>query len=86
MATTTRKGMTPEEIKAQVKELHRDQAVLERHYRRLAEIKANIAECEAKYGITSDQIHEAIENGELKETLEVCRWIMDYERLKRIAS
>ncbi len=87
MAATTRKnGMTPEAVQKQWEELEREREVLERHYRRLADLRANIAACEEKYGITSDQIHDAIENRELQETLEVCRWIMDYERLKRITS
>jgi hypothetical protein len=39
---------------------------------------------EAKYGIASRDVHDAIDNGQLSETHEVVRWIMDYELLREI--
>jgi hypothetical protein len=52
--------------------------------RYLRELKENVARCEAKFGIPSEDIHDAIEEGRLVETLEVCDWIMDYNSLQRI--
>ena len=48
-----------------------------------AEYQARVQEFERKFGIASESIHIAIERGELKETQEVGRWIMDYEILQR---
>lgn len=42
----------------------------------LAELDAKILTYETKYGIPTDKIHESIDNGTLKETNEVCSWIM----------
>lgn len=39
---------------------------------------------EHQHGIASADIHAAIEAGEIRETLDVCNWIMDYEILKRL--
>lgn len=51
---------------------------------RRAELKDRVRALEAKYGIASSNIHDAIEHGQLKETHEVTRWIMDYDVLRRI--
>lgn len=50
---------------------------------RRAELKSRIKQYEEKYKIKSRSIHAAIDRGELKETQDVCRWIMDYELLRR---
>jgi hypothetical protein len=47
-----------------------------------AEVRAQ----EARYGIASDDIHAAIEDGRLVETGDVCDWLMDYELLERARS
>jgi hypothetical protein len=48
------------------------------------EVKARIQHFEAKYGIASRDIHDAIDRGQLRETHEVARWVMDYELLRHI--
>jgi hypothetical protein len=48
-----------------------------------SDLEARVKACERRYGIESRSIHAAIERGELKETHEVCRWIMDYDLLRR---
>ena len=52
----------------------------------LAELDAKIAVYEQRFGIASDKIHESIDNGTLKETSEVCSWIMLVELRERIKS
>jgi len=54
--------------------------------RRFAEERrAAIAEYERRYGIRSDEIHQAIEDGRLEETFEVNQWLhlVEVERLGR---
>lgn len=50
---------------------------------RRSELEARVKGYEERYGIASQSIHTAIDRGELKETHEVCRWIMDYDLLRR---
>jgi len=47
-----------------------------------AEDRAFVAFCEAKYGIPSSDIHEAIDDGRLIESKEVCDWIFAHELLE----
>jgi phage baseplate assembly protein W len=54
--------------------------------RRFAEERrAAIAEYERRYGIRSDEIHQAIGDGRLEETFEVNQWLhlVEVERLGR---
>lgn len=48
-----------------------------------AEIETRIKGYEARYGIKSRFVHAAINRGELTENQEVCRWLLDYDLLKR---
>ena len=48
------------------------------------EDRAFVAFCEAKYGIPSSEIHQAIDDGRLIESKEVCDWIFAYEILEGI--
>lgn len=81
MATTTPKQLTPDH---RWDDLEREHEILARHSKWRSELGTRIKELEARYGISSDQIHEAIDNGELQETLEVCDWIMDYNLLQHV--
>jgi phage baseplate assembly protein W len=49
------------------------------------ERRAAIAEYERRYGIRSDEVHQAIEDGRLEETFEVNQWLhlVEVERLGR---
>lgn len=53
---------------------------------RLEELGDRVAAYERQFGMPSSEIHAAIDRGDLVETLEVCKWIMDYESLLRAES
>ncbi len=63
--------------------LLRQRAMLLAADERRAELEARVKGYERQFGIGSDSIHAAIERGDLKETHEVCRWIIDYDLLRR---
>jgi predicted nucleic acid-binding protein len=42
-----------------------------------------VARYERKYGMSSEQAHGAIDRGELRETQEICSWLIAHETLKR---
>ena len=46
-----------------------------------ATIVARVKAYEERYGMKSNEIHDAIDRGDLNETHDVCRWIIDLERL-----
>lgn len=64
-------------------ELVRQMDVLRQHEQNIAELERAVAERERQYGTPSSQIHAAIEAGTLRETADVCNWIIDYELLER---
>lgn len=53
------------------------------HERAREILSARVRQCEVRYDLPSSEIHRAIDAGELEETYEVCRWIMDYQLLVR---
>lgn len=57
--------------------------VIDEHMEYLRQVMDRVQAMEQRYGIASADIHSAIEAGEIRETLDVCNWIMDYEILKR---
>lgn len=61
----------------------RDEALMRE---RESDIRERVAAYEAKYGIPSSEIHEAIDDGRLVDSHEVGLWIMDREILERIDS
>ena len=67
----------------QVEELLSLRADLQISRARRGAIAERVKQYEAKYGIKSRSIHAAINRGQLKETHEICRWIMDYDLLRR---
>lgn len=68
-------------IDERVEEILRQRDDPELMARNRAKIDARIKKYEAQYGMKSDEVHDAIERGDLTETLEVCDWIMDYDFL-----
>ena len=44
-------------------------------------LRSRVLAYEEQFGIPSSDVHDAIEDGRLQETLEVCEWIIDFERL-----
>ncbi len=51
------------------------------HERVVAKLRSRVQAYERQFNIRSCDIHRAIDAGELTETSEVCRWIMDYDVL-----
>ncbi|MND09925.1 hypothetical protein D3C83_336340 [compost metagenome] len=49
----------------------------------MTELRIRVLAYEAQFGIPSSEIHEAIEDGRLVETLDVCEWIMDLYALEQ---
>lgn len=73
------KTINPKELAAQ---LLAEQAVIEQYLDGIRELEERVLAYEQKFGIESADVHEAIDSGRLKETLEVCDWLMDFEMLK----
>jgi hypothetical protein len=75
------KGHTPSEImdmlRAQATDPQRQVDLIERK-------RAAIREMEEKYGITSADVHNAIDEGRIEETYDVTMWLMDIHLLARI--
>jgi hypothetical protein len=49
----------------------------ERHAKYMTELRSRVLAYEAQFGIQSSDVHDAIEDGRLQETLNVCEWLMD---------
>jgi hypothetical protein len=52
--------------------------------RMLEETRECVKQYERIYNVPSEDIHRAIDAGELVETLDVCRWIFLYNLLSRV--
>ena len=68
--------------KALADQLLAEQAVIKRYVEELAALRSRVLAYEEQFGIPSSEVHEAIEDGRLVETLDVCEWIMDIEILQ----
>ena len=75
--------ITSTEIDARVRQLLSQRDDVAAQERMLQETRLSVQRFEAKFGMPSERIHEAIEDGTLAETLEVCRWIFQYNLLRR---
>lgn len=78
MALPRTTGITDAELERQLREMRED---LPAQRQRRRELAAQVAAYEARFGLPSTEIHDAIDDGRLVETLDVCNWIIDYERL-----
>jgi hypothetical protein len=47
-------------------------------------IRERVRQHEQRYNILSQDVHRAIDEGVLRETHEVCQWILDYNILVRL--
>ena len=83
MALKKHEAITPQDLVQRLLRERDDPRLMEQ---RRAELEARVAAFEARFGLPSDRIHEAIESGQLEETVEVCDWIFDYETLVRSKS
>lgn len=54
------------------------------HRAMLIELREQVKAYEARFGMSSDRIHEAIDAGELIEDLEVVDWIFTVELLRGV--
>lgn len=61
----------------------RERDVIKKHFEDVAELKQRVVRYEVKFDMPSNQIHAAIDRGDLIETDEVCDWILTYEALER---
>lgn len=60
-----------------------EREVIERYVEQVNALRSRVLAYEEQFGIPSSEVHEAIDDGRLQETLEVCKWIIDSERLAR---
>lgn len=49
----------------------------------LAEIRARVEQYELTYGVSSTNVRQAVNDGRLAETHDICCWLMDYDALAR---
>lgn len=68
------------------RDLLREQALLIERHQRISALQTRIAEYERRFGIASSHVHDAIDEGTLAESADVCDWLMDYEMLQRVMS
>ncbi|HET9661464.1 MAG TPA: hypothetical protein VFP05_14095 [Thermomicrobiales bacterium] len=80
MATT--KPPTPS-LQSQTDQLLADHAAVVRYIEFMRTLQARVLAYEAQFGIPSSEIHEAIDDGRLRETFDVTKWIMDFEMLSQ---
>ncbi len=69
--------------KALADELLAECDVIKRYVEQMDELRSRVLACEDRFGIPSSEVHEAIEDGRLQETLEVCEWLMDVYMLEQ---
>jgi hypothetical protein len=50
----------------------------------IAEWKNKIAKYEEQYEMTSDEMRNKLKSGEITETFEICKWLMDLHVLDRL--
>lgn len=48
------------------------------------EVRSQIEGYEKAFGISSRDVHAALDDGRLQETMDVCRWIMAIDRLESL--
>lgn len=56
----------------------------EEQLRNVERLRERVRKYEQQFGIASADIHRAIDEGRLRETQDVCDWIIDYDSLVRI--
>lgn len=83
MALTCRQSESERDTAERARSLLLQRDDLHHQNLRLQEIRRRVAAYERRYGVQSDRLHAAIDDGTLTETHEVCRWIMDSDLLRR---
>jgi hypothetical protein len=83
MASMAQVKSAPFDVEAEIARLRAQAADVALQQRFAEETRRFVERCEVKYGIPSEEIHQAIDDGRLEETFEVCQWIFEYELLCR---
>lgn len=71
---------------AKVKEFLHQRGDPDEQQRILLETRLSLERLERTFGISSDRIHQVIDNGTLVETFKGCRWILATNLLARAES
>ena len=79
MVALDQTNLTPKQLADQ---LLAEMAVIEKYHESVRELEAQVLAYEQKYGMPTSEVHDAIEDGRLIETLEVCEWLMDADMLE----
>jgi hypothetical protein len=82
--TNSVKHKTDHDIESLAQGLLAQRFNVEMKLEQIRELDLRVTEYEMTYGLRSDCVHDAIENGSLQETREICRWIMDLDLLRRL--
>ncbi|MBL8127103.1 MAG: hypothetical protein JNM64_05675 [Chloroflexia bacterium] len=77
---TRKPETTADRLAAEIARKSRDSSERERV---VARLRSRVQAYERQFNIRSGDIHRAIDAGELRETSDICRWIMDYDVLVR---
>lgn len=64
--------------------LAQQRRILQDHYEVLRALRGRIAANEARFGVPAAEAHQAIDDGRLAETHDVCKWLIDIDLLERI--
>lgn len=80
------KPAASERVAALLATIESDLATLRRVQSRRETLRARVESYEARFGIPSDEIHAAIDDGRLVESDEVCDWIIAHDVLQRSAT
>ena len=81
MVALNQTTLTPKQLADQ---LMAEMAVIEKYHESVRVLEAQVLAYEQKYGIPSADVHDAIDDGRLVETEEVCDWLLDFEMLARV--
>jgi hypothetical protein len=81
MASIASGQISPSDLATKILE---ERTILRRHREERAALRLRIAANEARFGIASSELHQAIDDGRIVETAEVCDWLIDVELLTRI--
>lgn len=73
MTATRSKRETVDELMARFEAEGKDEALMLRRHQELVD---RVHGYEQKYGMTAAEAHEAIERRELRETHDVCKWLI----------
>lgn len=81
MASFAIGSQSPRDIAASIVQ---EGTIIQQHYDMIRSLRERIAENEQRYGISSSDVHQTIDDGRLSETQSVCNWLIDIDLLDRI--